>query len=160
MKCTEYKKHYDKYSKLPLHKDIWDTPHWNEWMGHLNSCNKCSDWTLAKRIISRKKNPNDFPCVHIGEQVTRKCKQHKDPTNCSDIMISYFPKFDEYSITKLGSDVVIKYCPWCGVKLPCSKRNMWFAKLKRLGFEDPIIENIPKEFKSNLWFKRRKRKHV
>ena len=82
--------------------------------------------TYRQRIIERGHDPALFPCVHIAEQVTRTCEQHPDPHDCPDILIVYFSKYDEYGIPIRdgGSSIVtIHFCPWCGTKLPESKRK-------------------------------------
>ena len=66
-----------------------------------------------------------------------------------------FPEFDEYGILiKDGgtSYSTISYCPWCGTKLPNSKRDEWFETLASLGFDDPCQQNIPEKFKSRDWY--------
>jgi len=52
-----------------------------------------------------------------------------------------------------SSFIIIKHCPWGGKKLPESKRNLWFDKLAESGYNDPVNQNIPKEFKTNEWYK-------
>jgi hypothetical protein len=50
----------------------------------------------------------------------------------------YFNKFDEYGIPIHDggtSCIIIKYCPWCGKKLPKSKRKSSFAKTKIRGLK-------------------------
>lgn len=41
----------------------------------------------------------------------------------------------------------------CGAKLPESKRDLWFDTLENLGFDDPIEQEIPEEFKTNKWYR-------
>lgn len=70
-------------------------------------------------------------------------------------IIKYSDKFDEYGIIIHdggNSSIIINYCPWCGKKLPESKRDKWFDELEKLGFINPLEEDIPEEFKSNLWW--------
>ena len=45
----------------------------------------------------------------------------------------------------------INFCPFCGTKLPESKRDLWFDTLESMGFDDPITQDIPHSFKSNAW---------
>ena len=48
-----------------------------------------------------------------------------------DIIMNYNDVFDEYGIPVYDggtSVILIEYCPWCGSKLPSSKRDQ--AKLK------------------------------
>lgn len=69
--------------------------------------------------------------------------------------IQYGEVFDEYGIPCAEdgvSVILIDHCPWCGKKLPESKREEWFDKLEKLGFYDPLFDDdIPEEFKSAQW---------
>lgn len=50
-----------------------------------------------------------------------------------DVVVKYNPIFDEYGIPVYeggSSVIVIQYCPWCGTKLPASKRDLWFETLE------------------------------
>lgn len=73
-----------------------------------------------------------------------------------DRPISYFEKFDEYGIIiddGTDSHIIISYCPWCGSKLPGSKRDEWFDQIESLGYEDPSDERIPLKYKTSAWYK-------
>ena len=66
---------------------------------------------------------------HCCEQMTRivsyRCETHPDPFDCADNLIHYSAQFDEHGliVDDGGSaSIVISYCPWCGAKLPESKR--------------------------------------
>lgn len=80
--------------------------------------------------------------------LTSNCNKCKDEYECPDVLIKYIPKFDEYGIiyhdggTAVSS---INYCPWCGCKLPESKRDLWFQTLEKMGFDDPADQEIPEE---------------
>ena len=52
------------------------------------------------------------------------------------------------------SSIRILYCPWCGSRLPESKREIWFEKLYELGFSDPGEDDIPEVFESDRWWRR------
>jgi hypothetical protein len=71
-----------------------------------------------------------------------------------DTPILYCEKFDEYGL-KINdggsSSILIAFCPWCGQKLPDSKREKWFDEMERLGM-DPWNGDIPKKYLSNEWF--------
>lgn len=156
MKCTQYKSQYPAFSKLPLPRKVCDSPEWSNWMDHFHECSSCFDWTLAQRITARGFDPLSFPCVHIGNQITTTCSDHPDPIDCPDILISYFARFDEYSIAVRdggSSAVAIRYCPWCGVTLPESKRNLWFDELTKLGYTDFHGDDIPQQYWTDAWFK-------
>lgn len=72
-------------------------------------------------------------------------------------LIYYSDVFDEYGINCVedgSSYVLIEYCPWCGRKLPFSKREKWFEELEKLGIEDPLCdEQIPEKYKNSCWRK-------
>ena len=51
-----------------------------------------------------------------------------------------------------SSYVTIKFCPWCGNQLPQSKRDQWFEELAALGFDSPLDQDIPEQYKSNSWY--------
>lgn len=157
--CTNYKMNYAAFARLPLPPAVWDTPEWSEWMEHRHACRECIDWTMAKRIMDRGYDPDDYPCVHIADQVTKACPDHTEAADCSDILISYFAKFDEYSIAARDgstSSVAIRYCPWCGIALPESKRDRWFKELTTLGYTDFYGDDIPPEYLTNAWYKNAK----
>lgn len=67
-----------------------------------------------------------YCCDTMTLQLTHRCDQHPDPFDCADNLIFYSAQLDEYGIIihDGGSSYsVIQYCPWCGVKLPESKRE-------------------------------------
>ncbi len=74
-----------------------------------------------------------------------------------DVIIKYIPKFDEYGIPIYdgGSSMIeIKFCPWCGTKLPESKRDLWFDTLEKMKVNIDLEKEIPEEFKSVKWYKK------
>lgn len=94
-------------------------------------------------------------CETMTNRVNFVCKLHKDPFDCPDNLIFYHPTFDEYGIIVHdggASFIKISFCPWCGTKLPESKRDLWFDTLEKLGYNDPIEQDIPQEFKSDQWY--------
>jgi hypothetical protein len=72
-----------------------------------------------------------------------------------DAPIIYCEKFDEYGLKIIDggtSSILIDFCPWCGQKLPDSKREKWFDEIEGLGI-DPWNGEIPKKYLSNEWFR-------
>jgi hypothetical protein len=158
MTCSEYKTSYAKFSEFPLPRQVCETSEYEDYMGHASTCRSCADWDLARRVEARGFELSRYPCVHVAEQVTRTCPEHPDPWDCADIAFVYVPKFDEYGIPVRdgGSSIlVMQYCPFCGVKLPDSKKNLWFEELAKLGFDNPSGQEIPEEFKSDSWWRAR-----
>lgn len=94
-------------------------------------------------------------CEQMDAAIRFECDTHSDKFECPDVLISYSEKFDEYGIIIHdggASSSLIDYCPWCGTKLPESKRDLWFDTLEELGFDNPFDEEIPKEFNSRDWY--------
>jgi hypothetical protein len=93
--------------------------------------------------------------------MTRNLKQagdvHPVPADCPDALVTYVETFDEHGIPVHdgGSpSVLIAYCPWCGAKLPESRRGAWFAAPGRSGFDESSMRNNPPEFKTDAWRRR------
>ncbi|MBK8474919.1 MAG: hypothetical protein IPL39_01045 [Opitutaceae bacterium] len=96
-------------------------------------------------------------CSTMKDAVESACEHHKDRWDCPDALVSYCAKFDEYGIIihDGGSAVsLITFCPWCGAKLPESKRDRWFDELERLGFQTPGEEEIPEIYNDARWYSR------
>jgi hypothetical protein len=73
----------------------------------------------------------------------------------ADYPLIYYDKFREYGIRILdggSSFVLINFCPFCGIALPPSLRDEWFARLDKLGIE-PEDPHVPPEMKSGTWWR-------
>lgn len=73
-----------------------------------------------------------------------------------DAILAYSPKYDEYGLIVHdggSSTVQIHFCPWCGTRLPESRRDQWFDALRQRGI-DPLSGRIPPEFQSDAWYRR------
>lgn len=94
-------------------------------------------------------------CDRMHIEVERVCEQHPVRHDCPDCLVEYHPAFDEYGLLVHdgGSSVIlIAYCPWCGSKLPESKRDVWFSELEALGFENPLSrDDLPELYRSAKW---------
>jgi hypothetical protein len=96
-------------------------------------------------------------CETMTIQVNYICELHDNPFDCPDHLVYYEMMFDEYSLIIHDggtSTFQIHYCPWCGTKLPESKRELWFDTLQELGFDNPSVQDIPNEFNSDQWYKK------
>lgn len=92
----------------------------------------------------------------MEKQINHKCDQHSDPFECADNLIFYSTRFDEYGIIIHDGGASfsrISYCPWCGTKLPNSKRDLWFDILEEMGFDSPFEQDIPDEYNSDKWYR-------
>ncbi|WP_028885152.1 DUF6980 family protein [Teredinibacter turnerae] len=95
-------------------------------------------------------------CKEMERAISAKCKIHEDKFACPDVLIAYTSKFDEYGLIVHDggtSSISIHYCPWCGNKLPESKRDAWFEAIEKLGIDDFNSEEIPEKFKSDAWYR-------
>jgi len=80
--------------------------------------------------------------------------ESEDGEDNPDVVVVYDPKFDEYGLPVRDggtSMVVIGYCPWCGGRLPASRRDAWFDAIEGLGL-DPWEDEIPGEFHDGSWW--------
>lgn len=96
-------------------------------------------------------------CESMSRNVVTACRIHSNSSDCPDVVIHYSEVYDEYGVPVhdgVTSTVRIAFCPWCGAKLPESRRDEWFETLARLGFDDPAVQEIPPEFRSDAWYRR------
>jgi len=87
----------------------------------------------------------------------------QEALNDPRVFFNYLSKYREYYINTDEKMIVhlITHCPWCGKKLPKSLREEWFNILStEYNINHPRDEDqeqrIPKEFKSDEWWKKRK----
>ena len=95
-------------------------------------------------------------CDEMRRQIAWHCSDHADPFECPDALVRYSDRFDEYGliIHDGGTSVsAIHFCPWCGGKLPASKRDRWSKELEALDFNDPGEQEIPEHFLSDAWWR-------
>lgn len=85
-----------------------------------------------------------------------------DDTKTDDCKVVYFSaRFREYGLPVkdcegiASSYILVEYCPWCGKKLPNSKRDEWFEKLEELGYDSPFEQEVPIEFQSENWYEKK-----
>jgi hypothetical protein len=52
-----------------------------------------------------------------------------------------------------NSSLLIEFCPWCGERLPKSRRDEWFGKLEKLGIYDPWSTEVPDKYQTDEWYK-------
>ena len=103
---------------------------------------------------------SEFCCSDMKRDIEYECEKHDNIFDCYDHLICYNDVFDEYGIIIHdggSSYVLINYCPFCGKKLPHSKRDSFFDILEELGYTDKEVANrkIPSEFKTDEWWKKR-----
>jgi hypothetical protein len=95
-------------------------------------------------------------CEEMKKQISFLCSEHSSRYACPDCVVEYNEKFDEYGliIHDGGSSMfIIQFCPWCGTKLPESKRALWFERIEALGL-DLWNDPIPEPYKSGAWWQK------
>lgn len=97
-------------------------------------------------------------CKDMLREASRVCDQHPDRYECPDCLVHYSPQFREYGLIIHDGGTAklrIRFCPWCGARLPESLREEWFAVIEGRGI-DPWADEIPAEFQSAVWWQQRK----
>jgi Domain of unknown function (DUF6980) len=65
-------------------------------------------------------------CADMEWHLAQTCTTHPDRFDCPDQVIDHLPDLNEYGLIIHdggSSHYVIRYCPWCGCRLPKSKRE-------------------------------------
>lgn len=81
------------------------------------------------------------------------CENMQEALSDSEHPIYYSSAFQEFGL-KLSSGFeysILKYCNWCGTKLPKSRRDAWFESLEKIGV-DPWENDIPIKYLSSSWW--------
>ncbi|MFD9390728.1 DUF6980 family protein [Streptomyces sp. NPDC060000] len=94
-------------------------------------------------------------CAEMTLQADRRCGAHPDVFACPDALVRFEPKFLEYGlIVHDGGSACreIAFCPWCGARLPESRRDRWFDTLEARGI-DPWEDDVPPEFEDGRWLR-------
>ncbi|MDN3353451.1 hypothetical protein [Actinomadura sp. DC4] len=89
----------------------------------------------------------------MARNVDWDCDRHADPYECADAVVVFIPKLQEYGLIVHDggtSSLGIMFCPWCGKRLPESRRERWFAELESRGI-DPWEDDVPAEFQDERW---------
>ena len=120
MKLDLYKKLHKIYSKLPLPKEIWDTPEHEEYMQAFHNDKKCQEWELIQRTKKAGINYKNYCCIMMANYLIEdKKSKGKEEINYDSVM-THYKKGGVFGIPihDGGSSFIkINYCPWCGTKL-------------------------------------------
>ncbi|MGH3035219.1 MAG: DUF6980 family protein [Gaiellaceae bacterium] len=66
-------------------------------------------------------------CEAMARAVEVECETHPDRFDCPDALVYWSTRFEEYGLIVHdggSSYVMIAVCPWCGARLPGSKRQI------------------------------------
>ncbi|WP_208615662.1 DUF6980 family protein [Gottfriedia luciferensis] len=154
MDCKKYRDNYKRYNKFPLDQSVWDTEEYKQYQEHYYDCELCGIWDMEQKAIEKGMDVNKYCCTEMAYHLSKGLD--KDPYENPDVVIIHNKKFDEYGIPIQdggNSFIMIKHCPWCGNKLPQSKRDMWWETLESLGLNNPFEQNIPEKFETDEWYR-------
>jgi hypothetical protein len=151
MNQEQFRKAFNKYH---IEGRLYPVPDEKEYQDFLNALENpnLEKLYIHLKLEMDKLNSDKICCQDMALHVYRAEGIYKDDV---DHLVQYNPVFDEYGlpVSDGGSSVVlITYCPWCGIKLPESKRDLWFEKLEELGYYDPFTQDIPEKFQSEKWY--------
>jgi hypothetical protein len=93
----------------------------------------------------------DEPTAGLSKCEANVSRGHMDQHRQNDWgSVQYDSRFEEYWIHAGSAQQCLFYCPWCGEKLPASKRDEWFDAVESLGL-NPLRDEVPEEFRSDVW---------
>ncbi len=103
-----------------------------------------------------------FCCKKMECHVFLKCENIVlDDGDKEDKPIWYYSKFDEYGIPHsdlvggfISGYITITHCPWCGAKLPESRRDEWFDRLRAMGINPLSGDCVPDEYMTSEWYEK------
>jgi|SRR5687768_16912282 len=120
MNLARFKELNKKFSKLPLSREVWDTPEYEEYMEAFHNDKQCQEWELKRRIKAAGINYKNYCCNDMAYHLIEdKVSKGKDEINY-DCVITHDKKGKTFGlpIHDGGSSYIkISHCPWCGKQL-------------------------------------------
>jgi hypothetical protein len=105
---------------------------------------------FALILSNEKRHVKDHCCREMTDQVNMHWSKAKSPLlGSTDQRIYWSPVYDEYGLICQPSAEILKihYCPFCGGRLPDSRRDAWFKRLAITGWKtwgDPVPDDLLK----------------
>jgi hypothetical protein len=100
-------------------------------------------------------------CNKFKDLATPCCDEFKEMLNDCKVHLDYRPMIREFGIKSISSSrlFLIRYCPWCGSKLPACLLDEWDNVLiNEYGIKNPDSlkeEDAPTEMQTDEWWKKR-----
>lgn len=120
MDLGRFKILYNRFSKLPLDKEEWESDDYDDYVTALNDSKECSDWFLTKEMDKKGFDYSDFCCVKIAKHISDGILENGeiDYDNVDIIIAKWESGEIGIPIHDGGSSmIIINYCPFCGSKL-------------------------------------------
>lgn len=154
MNCNEYKLNHSRFWNAKAVDNQFPSGY-QEWYRHQRDCPSCQEWSRAEYCRIRGIDPSGHCCLWMAYYVAHPMETgHQGPNR----VIDWVSSWDEYHIPMSYDGyraTRILFCPWCGIRLRDSKKELWYKALYQLGYTDPGgEEEIPEEFKSDLWWRK------
>lgn len=112
-----------------------------------------SDAGRREYCVSRGIHPEQHCCLDMAHAISHPVvTPHMGPNRVLDWIRSW----NEYRIPVSHdgySSALIRFCPWCGKRLPESQQKEWNRRLHALGYDDPGEQELPEEFNSDAWWR-------
>ena len=112
-----------------------------------------SDEERRQHCLAQGIDPEQHCCLDMAWFIAEPVEW---PSQGPNPIMMWIASWDEYRInipTGGHTSVRIRHCPWCGTRLPESKRALWHETLEAMGYADPGNDDIPKEFNSDAWWR-------
>jgi hypothetical protein len=155
MNLEEFKLLYSKFNNGVLHAEDANSPEFDAYIDAYHNDRECSAWVMVTILNERQFEYQKHCCLEMAMQISTP-NTMPDGEDDHDIIMNYSEVFDEYGIPIYdgGTSVMcIKFCPWCGTKLPDSKRDDWFRELGDVAYGNDLT-GIPEEYKSDKWWRK------
>jgi hypothetical protein len=159
MKCEDFKLAYQRFdakSKV-IQLRAFESIKYEDYLKHREVCPACDNWWLGEEARRREIDVSLYPCNHMAYYASPdQCDLHDDPWECTDYALVWIDMFDEYGIPIRDggtSYYSLTFCPWCGIKLPESKRELWYQRMSEMGIDPDDEEKIPEAYQSSQWFR-------
>ena len=115
MNLSRFKILHEKFKNLPLSKEEWDTPEYEEYCDAIHDDKACGEYYLEKQLKDKNFPYKYYCCLEMAYHLAF-------PGNRDDIdqIINHFTEAKEFGIPihdSGSSHIKINFCPWCGTKL-------------------------------------------
>jgi hypothetical protein len=114
-----------------------------------------TDQVKAAYYRSRGIFPEHHCCLEMAYAISHPVEvAHQGPNRVLDWVASW----NEYLIPVAHdgySSTQIRYCPFCSRELPPSLKKQWYQALYAMGYAAPSEQDIPSEYDSDVWWRRR-----
>jgi hypothetical protein len=114
----------------------------------------------AQAAASRRDGSVEHCCGEMATHLEHGCDVHPDPFDCPDAVVVHFAGYRAYGLPIHdggSSSISIRYCPWCGARLPQRLDEEWEEEVRARGFDPDGDEGeLPAELAWDTWCEARR----